>query len=156
METWSRREAEEDPRSAGRFLIPEASVLLLRAPPFLSSSRLPPVCAQHFFRWQHLSSVFSPWSPSFLHGVRLFSTTFSFPLFPPSSPFYSPPCLLFFPLSLSAPFYALSLDSICSARTSLLPNSLANSGGFNVRSYFSTLPIQHFIERNTISINRQT
>lgn len=118
--------------------MPEVSLFLLQAPLFLSllldllstSSRL----YQHFFRWQHLSSVFS------LLTLSL-SLHFLFPLFPTFSllftAFFPPFCSFLFSSFTFSPSTSFR-DSICSTRTSLLLNSglFANSNEFDVRSYF--------------------
>lgn len=135
--------------------MPEASLFLLQAPLFLSllldllstSSRL----YQHFFRWQHLSSVFSLLTLSLsLHFLfPLFPTFFSL-LFTAFSPLF---VLFYFPLS---PFLLQLLSTIASVPLERvycqiwgylrIPTSL------RFPRIFPSMSVQYFLRDNVDSI----
>ena len=106
-------------------------------------SQLPPGLYQHFFRWQHLSSVFS------LVTLSL-SLRFLFSLFPYLPlpfihrlflPFFF--VLFYFPLSPSLSPFASFFDtaSVPLGRASIAKSRLfANSDEFDVRSYIYFCP----------------
>lgn len=112
------------PCPVGRFLMPEASLFLQRTPLFLSSTRLPPVCAS-------ISFAGNICRPSFLHGTLSPSLRFlPLPRFP-RHPFLR--CFLFSSISpLFTPFLPFDTASVPLERE---PIAESSRNEFNVLSF---------------------